>query len=85
MTRVFPTYTYGEGPREHCYWPSTAQPPDNPRAEGSLTCDVAVIGAGYTGLSAALHLAEAGSDVVILDTVAPGWGASGRAQGVGAG
>lgn len=81
MTRVFPTYTYGEGPREHCYWPSTAQPPDNPRAEGSLACDVAVIGAGYTGLSAALHLAEAGSDVVILDTHSPGWGASGRNGG----
>lgn len=81
MTRVFPAYTYGEGPREHCYWPSTVAVPDYPAAQGDIACDVAIIGAGFTGLSAALHLAQAGSDVVVLDAKTPGWGASGRNGG----
>ncbi|WP_306114292.1 MULTISPECIES: FAD-binding oxidoreductase [unclassified Roseovarius] len=81
MTRVFPAYTYGEGPREHCYWPGTVTMPDYPAAQGDITCDVAVIGAGFTGLSAALHLAEGGSDVVVVDAHTPGWGASGRNGG----
>jgi glycine/D-amino acid oxidase-like deaminating enzyme len=42
---------------------------------------VAVIGAGFTGLSAALHLAEAGVDVAVLEARDVGWGASGRAFG----
>jgi glycine/D-amino acid oxidase-like deaminating enzyme len=41
----------------------------------------AVIGAGFTGLSAALHLAEAGIDVAVLEAKHIGWGASGRAFG----
>jgi glycine/D-amino acid oxidase-like deaminating enzyme len=40
-----------------------------------------VVGAGYTGLSAALHAAERGADVVVLDAAEPGWGASGRNGG----
>jgi glycine/D-amino acid oxidase-like deaminating enzyme len=42
---------------------------------------VVVVGAGYTGLSAALHLAERGADVVVLDAADPGWGGSGRNGG----
>jgi glycine/D-amino acid oxidase-like deaminating enzyme len=42
---------------------------------------VAVVGAGFTGLSAALHLAEAGTDVAVLEAREIGWGASGRAFG----
>lgn len=56
-----------------------------PLAEAE-TADVCVIGGGYTGLSAAVHLAEAGYDVVLLEAQRVGWGASGRNGGqVGSG
>ncbi|WP_083607571.1 FAD-binding oxidoreductase [Thalassospira sp. TSL5-1] len=48
---------------------------------GNITAEIAVIGAGYTGLSAALKLAQAGRSVVVLDAGRPGWGASGRNGG----
>ena len=81
MRRIFPAHAYGEGPRARCFWPTTTAPPDYPNAEGRIACDVAVIGAGFTGLSAALHLAEAGQDVRVLEAETPGWGASGRNGG----
>ncbi len=43
--------------------------------------DVAIVGGGYTGLSAALHLAEAGIDVALVEANRVGWGASGRNGG----
>ena len=48
---------------------------------GTAAADVCVIGAGYTGLSAALHLAERGHSVVVLEARRVGWGASGRNGG----
>jgi gamma-glutamylputrescine oxidase len=47
----------------------------------SVRADVAIVGGGYTGLSAALHLAEAGRDVVLVEANSVGWGASGRNGG----
>ena len=46
-----------------------------------LEADVAIIGAGFTGLSAALHLAKLGKQVVVLEAQTRGWGASGRNGG----
>ncbi len=56
-------------------------PTDYPRLEGEHRCDVAVVGAGFTGVSAALHLAERGYDVALIEANRVGWGASGRNGG----
>ncbi|MCP4318524.1 MAG: FAD-binding oxidoreductase [Hyphomicrobiales bacterium] len=53
----------------------------HPRLDADINCDVCVIGAGYTGLSAALHCAEQGLDVVVIEAHRIGWGASGRNGG----
>jgi glycine/D-amino acid oxidase-like deaminating enzyme len=66
------------------YWEATADllGIDTPPLAGETKAEVAVIGAGYTGLSAALRLREAyGMDVAVLDAADPGWGASGRNGG----
>ena len=68
-------------------WPSslwaavTPAGPDLPAVEGDIMADVVVIGAGFTGLSTALHLARAGIDVAVVEAAEPGWGASGRNNG----
>jgi gamma-glutamylputrescine oxidase len=51
------------------------------KLEGDVSTDVCVIGGGFTGISAALHLAEAGFDVILLEGERIGWGASGRNGG----
>ncbi len=60
-----------------------AAPPAPPNfvLDGPHETEIAIIGAGFTGLSAALHLAEAGASVTVFDAKAVGWGASGRAFG----
>ncbi|HEY3987024.1 FAD-binding oxidoreductase [Cedecea sp.] len=52
-----------------------------PQLTESVTCDVCVVGGGYTGLSSALHLSEMGYDVVLLESARIGFGASGRNGG----
>src|SRR2546422_4227230 len=62
-------------------WTAAEPLPETRPLEGDRRADVVVVGAGYTGLSAALHLAERGAEVVVLDAAEPGWGASGRNGG----
>jgi len=63
-------------------WTATANSaPYCPPLVGEAEADVVIVGGGFTGLSAALHLAEAGQSVVLLEAETPGWGASGRNGG----
>ncbi|MCA2013233.1 FAD-binding oxidoreductase [Cereibacter sphaeroides] len=66
---------------ESWYAASAEALPPFPAAQGALSCDVCVIGGGFTGLSAALHLAERGYDVILLEAQRVGFGASGRNGG----
>lgn len=54
---------------------------DHPQLLGEHTCDVAIVGGGYSGLSTALHLAEKGYQVAIVEAHRVAWGASGRNGG----
>lgn len=65
------------------YWLDTAPAtPDRSRTEVSGEVDVAVVGGGLTGMSAALHLARKGARVAVLEKETVGWGASGRNGGM---
>ena len=64
------------------YYAASANPvPERPALREHIEADVCIIGAGYTGLSTALFLAEAGFKVVVLEAATVGWGASGRNGG----
>lgn len=80
MQRVYEDHAYSDAPLADCLWNATTAPP-RPALEGPRSTEVAIIGGGFTGLSAALHLAEAGTEVALLDARHIGWGASGRNGG----
>jgi gamma-glutamylputrescine oxidase len=64
------------------YYAASANPhPRHPQLCGEVQTDVCVVGAGFTGVSAALHLAERGYRVVLVEAARIGWGASGRNGG----
>ena len=69
-------------PHAPSYYAASANPfPAQPRLAGEEQADVVVVGGGFTGLSAALHAAEAGYSVILLEAQQIGWGASGRSGG----
>src|SRR5215468_5891014 len=69
-------------PLEPSLWAATAPPaPPTPPLAQSARADVCVVGAGYAGLSTALHLAERGVRTVVLEAHEPGFGGSGRNGG----
>ena len=70
-------------PRSHGLWEKTApEAPATSPLEGAVSADVVIVGGGYTGLSSALHLAEAGSKVVLLEAKEIGFGGAGRNVGL---
>src|ERR1017187_2802334 len=69
-------------PQELNYWLTTVQMPASLAQPLPERADVAVIGAGFTGLSAALALAKRGAKVVVLESETIGWGASSRNGGM---
>lgn len=80
MNLLFSNDRQGQYPPS--WYATTAhEAPSHPELKGSVRADVCVVGAGYTGLSAALHLAERGFDVVLLEAHRVGFGASGRNGG----
>jgi len=63
-------------------WAATAPAgPALSTLKGEIRIDVVVIGAGFTGLSTAIHLRESGVEVTLIEAAEPGWGASGRNNG----
>lgn len=79
--KLYPDHAYDPAPAPS-YWQATepAAVPGLALVE-DITVDTAVIGGGYTGLNAALRLAQRGDDVAVFDAGHPGWGASGRNGG----
>ena len=67
------------------YWWMAAPLQELPQVAVAPTCDVAIVGAGYTGLSAAITLARAGRSVQVFDRQRPGEGASSRNGGITSG
>src|SRR3954468_1790588 len=66
---------------ERCLWTETAPLPTLPHSPLPASSDVVIIGAGYTGLSAARTLARLGLETTVLEQHTVGWGASGRNGG----
>ncbi|MCS6759675.1 MAG: FAD-dependent oxidoreductase, partial [Candidatus Devosia euplotis] len=76
-----PTYA-GDGSYPPSYYAASRNITREPvTLKGAVQADICVVGAGYSGLSAALHLAEQGFKVVVVEGVSVGWGASGRNGG----
>jgi gamma-glutamylputrescine oxidase len=75
------TYQSPISPGFSWYEATAGERPDYPALAGDTSCDVAIIGGGFTGLSAAVHLAKAGVKVVLVEQARFGDAASGRNGG----
>ncbi len=84
MKHLFDASLYRFDEAQPSYWEASAPPAefDAPPLEGDASCDVAIVGGGYTGLAAAYFLArDFGLDARVLEAGHIGWGASGRNGG----
>ncbi|MFP7569741.1 NAD(P)/FAD-dependent oxidoreductase [Marivita sp. S2033] len=79
MRRIYEPAAY-QAPAS-CWWHDTVSPEPRPELHGEHRAEVAVIGGGFTGLNAALMLAQSGVQATVIDAEQPGWGASGRNGG----
>jgi gamma-glutamylputrescine oxidase len=68
-------------PRQGYYAASAGTAPQRPSLSGEHTADICIVGAGYTGLAAALEAATGGARVIVLEAESVGFGASGRNGG----
>ncbi len=75
------TYQSPISPGFSWYEATVGERPEYPRLDGDARADVVIVGGGFTGLSAAAHLAQTGTSVVLLDGTRFGDGASGRNGG----
>ncbi len=74
MKYVYESAAYGIDPVADSYWPTTKPLPELHPLDGNIQVDVTVIGAGFTGLSTAYHLAKAGVNVALVDALSHVWG-----------
>lgn len=82
LNRLYEPVAYDVTTSAPSYWEATTTRDPYPVFDTDTEAEVAIVGAGYTGLSAALHLArDQGAAPVVLDAGYPGWGASGRNGG----
>src|SRR5258708_19623068 len=72
---------FAAGYRDKPYWWEAAPRPDLPPVAPPARADVAIVGSGYTGLTAAIELARGGRQVAVLDSQDAGWGCSTRNGG----
>lgn len=79
--RNIPHYSDNGQYPDSYYAASRNEAPNRPTLENDIDCEICVIGGGYSGLSAALHLSETNHQVVLLEGAQIGWGASGRNGG----
>jgi glycine/D-amino acid oxidase-like deaminating enzyme len=81
MKRVCEERAYGNDPITSFFWQASGPQTHFAPLNQNIRCDVAVIGAGFTGISAAYHLAQKGVCAVLLDAQQPLFGATGRNGG----
>lgn len=82
MMAVSGTGYAGDGSYPDSYYVASRNIQRTPaKVSGRIEADICVVGAGYSGLSAAIHLAERGYDVALVEGAQIGWGASGRNGG----
>ena len=81
MKRIFEDIAYTGAPVQNCFWNTTSPSGYFEALETDQQADVAIVGAGFTGISAAYHLAQNSIGVILLDAEAPLFGATGRNGG----
>ncbi|MBT5853225.1 MAG: FAD-binding oxidoreductase, partial [Rhodobacteraceae bacterium] len=81
MKRLCEARAYSAKPVAACYWASTTDTPELANLTQDINTEIAIIGAGFTGLSAAHHLAKRGADVTVIEAEFPAFGATGRNGG----